>query len=136
MNYNKTGIEYVNSYPFVMRGEKNITSNSSSSLNNSTVHYPAVCQTDINNQYQLPNVTGLSNLSCPTATKMQTEPYPLVNNNDFTNCIPKFQDSIQVCNQDCMIRGMPPTNYTKGFQCHKVWNNHTKRRFIDARHAK
>lgn len=153
MNYNQTGIEYVNSYPFVMRGEKNLTTNSKNGLSNTTGHFPAMCQTDLSGQYKLGNVANLPELQCPDNMMFRgivganpATPLNLTEGDKkwcFTKadylmfpqeqkCQVEFSNSISVCSPQNCGAGRD-NSYTNGFQCNKLWNNNSKRRFIDTR---
>jgi len=51
----------------------------------------------------------------------------------YNKCLPQFTNSIEICTpRDCAI-GNVNQSYLHGFECNKIWNNHTKRRFINTR---
>jgi hypothetical protein len=156
MNFQSTQINYKQNYPFVLTGEVNQSSVSKS--NNQL--YSSVCQQDnLESQYKLQAVTGLPELACPNASGRTTS-YSMLNEKTctmfsdnqwwYTNptnlnfsheqsskqerCIPQFQNSIQVCSpRDCALNGNPDNSYLHGFECNKMWNNNTKRTFINNR---
>ena len=155
MNYNQTNIEYNTSYPYVLQGENNPNHVSSTGFTNTNEIYPAVCTTHLDDQYKLPNVANIPELDCPNAsggTKVYSElnqstpnnmtttdlQWWYTNNNNLqfnseNKCIPQFNNSIQICTpRDCGL-GNPNHEFLHGFQCNKMWNNHTKRRFINNR---
>jgi hypothetical protein len=160
MNFQSTQINYKQKYPYVLAGEKNLFPLSSTNMNHNEVLYPAVCQqSDLNNQYKLHKVAGLPELQCPNATG-KTEIYSeissatctMANDNKwwYTNpaqlnfshqqqteqerCIPQFKNSIEVCTpRECVLDGNPRSEYLQGYECNKMWNNNTKRRFINGR---
>jgi hypothetical protein len=159
MNYQSTQINYKQSYPYVLTSENNPFPISSTKINHNEELYPAVCkQNELENQYKLHSVTGLPELDCPNASNGQTlyseiskNTCSMSNDNkwwytnpnelNFSNqqdanskCIPQFKNSIEVCTpRDCVLGGNPHTSYMHGFECNKMWNNHTKRRFINGR---
>lgn len=54
----------------------------------------------------------------------------------YNKCIPQFKNSIEICTpRDCAL-GNVNTSYLYGFECNKMWNNNTKRRFINGREKK
>jgi hypothetical protein len=155
MNFQSTQINYKQNYPFVLTGETNQKPLASQQASNNTI-YHAVCKEDnLESQYKLQAVTGLPELACPNATngpttysEISTATCSMSNDNKWwyaginlphqqkeqDRCIPQFQNSIQVCTpRDCAMTGNPDAAYLTGFECNKMWNNNTKRRFINKR---
>lgn len=157
MNFQSTQINYKQNYPYVLAGETNLFPVASTAMNHKEELYPAVCQqTDLENQYKLHNVAGLPELACPNATngtttysEISSATCSMSNDNkwwytnpnqlyfpDAEKCIPQFKNSIEVCTpRDCAL-GNANAEYLQGFECNKMWNNHTKRRFINGREKK
>ena len=159
MNFQSTQINYKQNYPYVLSGESNLFPVASTGMKDNVELYPAVCQQpNIDNQYKLQNVGMLPELQCPNASKgpatyssISTETCQMAADNKwwYTNpnqlyfpktesekCIPQFQNSIETCSpRDCM-QSNPNAAFLQGFECNKVWNNHTKRRFIDGHKRK
>ena len=163
MNFQSTQINYKQNYPYVLTGEVNqVPIASLQASTNSATMYPAVCKEDeLESQYKLHAVAGLPELACPNASngpatysEISSATCTMSNDNKwwYTNpaelnfshqqreqdrCIPQFQNSIQLCTpRDCPIDGNPNTGYLTGFECNKMWNNNTKRRFINGRERK
>ena len=160
MNYSQTNAEYLNAYPYVLRGEQTPQPNSSTGMSNTMEVYPAVCNTRLDTQYNLPNVGPIPVLDCPNASgtnkiyseihqrtpdtlTSQDKKWGYTDNNTlifkgnesltYGKCLPQFNNSIEICNPlNCGI-GSPNQDYLQAFECNKLWNNNTKRRFIDAR---
>lgn len=133
MNYSNIGNHTLNQYPYVLRGEKgNIHP---TNLVSSNEVYPSVCLTPLDKQYALQNVGSIPELYCPNASggnQLYEYSQAQVNNNT-DKCVVQFQNSIQICSpRDCAL-GNPTADYNREWACNKMWNNCTKRRFIDNR---
>lgn len=138
-------------YPNVLLNNDNATQNIENKNNKYNI-YKAVCEEEKNkldNQFKLPNVNKLSPLNCPLMKQEDLAPYiskvessPFneedkkwwymteLNNN---NCLPKFSNTINVCDPSICINKDNKSEYLKYYNCNKVFNNHTKRKFLNLR---
>lgn len=154
MNFQKTQLNYNNIYPYVLSGEMNKYNETKSSTYNDKL-YPAVCYTNLDEYYKNKDINLNPELDCPNASNTNKiySNYTQLLQNNYTNddmkwnyvkysknnldeqkkCIPQFMNTINICTpKDCILK-KNDKEYTKYYECNKIFNNSTKRKFIDNR---